>query len=77
MVMDKSRSSRRIEQVECVLYLIGFGLLISCAAGKTFRAHTYDGLLRRSLADTGRTIFDVTKYGAVANDDQKDNVQVS
>ncbi|PON65853.1 hypothetical protein TorRG33x02_268250 [Trema orientale] len=75
--MDELVRIRRIDQVEGVLYLLGLSMLISCTARETFRGHAYEGSLRRGLADSAREIFDVTKYGAVANDDQKDNVQVS
>lgn len=66
--------SRRLIDFEAVL-LLGWAFLISCAAG-AFRGHVHDESLRRGLAETtGRQIFDVTQYGAVANNDHKDNVQ--
>jgi len=54
--------------------LLGCAFLISSAAGATF-GHPYDARLRRSLVDTTRQVFDVTTFGAVANNDRKDNAQ--
>lgn len=65
---------RLIDHFEAVL-LLCCAFLISSAAG-AFRGHVSDDTgLRRGLTETGRQIFDVTKYGAVANNERKDNVQ--
>lgn len=69
--------SRRLIDFEAVV-LLGCALLISCAAGAFRGGHVHDENSRRGLMQTaGRQVFDVTKYGAVANNDHKDNVQVS
>ena len=68
---------RRLIEFEAIL-LLGCALLLSRAAGRAFHGHPYDAKLRRGLAEAGtRQVFDVTQYGAVANNDRKDNVQVS
>ena len=63
---------RKSIEFEAVV-LLGCALLISSAAGI---GHRYDENLRRGLSEVGRQIFDVTKYGAVPNNDRKDNTQV-
>lgn len=62
---------RKSIEFEAVV-LLGCALLISSAAGI---GHRYDENLRRGLSEVGRQIFDVTKYGAVPNNDRKDNTQ--
>lgn len=72
--MDKTTRIRRLE-VEGVLSLLSFGLLISYAACENFHDPALIGNLRRGLADSapGGDVFDVTKFGAVPG--EKNNVQ--
>lgn len=59
-----------IRFVAKAVILLGLALISCNAQGDPLRDD-----LRRLLADTGATVFDVTKYGAVA-DGKTDNVEV-